>query len=130
MGEVAINTCICNATRNTDDPYYHSGVWIDHVTWYPPDGAFTCRGRSIKYRIICSQRRLTTAGLNINALNVFLILLCMLLLILLILTLRKLHEYKKRLEQQIEKLEDIKGEPKNIIVITLEGNQTSNQVIS
>ena len=85
-------------------------------------------GRSTVYRIICSQR-LTEAGLNTNALILILILICMLLLISLILMRRKLQDCKKRLEQKVESLEDIIRESKEIFVITLEGTQTSSQVL-
>ena len=54
----------------------------------------------------------------------------MLLLILLILMRRKLQEYKKRLEQKVEDLEDINIEPKEIFIITLDENQISNQDLS
>ena len=125
MCQVAINTCICNATLSD---IQHAGVWISHVSWDSTNRAFTCRGRSTFYRIIFSQR-LTEAGLNTNALILILILICMLLLISLILMRRKLQDCKKRLEQKVESLEDIIRESKEIFVITLEGTQTSSQVL-
>ena len=54
----------------------------------------------------------------------------MLLLILLILMRRKVQEYKKRLEQNVEDLEDINIEQKEIFIITLDENQISNQDLS
>ena len=54
----------------------------------------------------------------------------MLLLVLLILMRRKLQEYKKRLEQKVEDLEDINIEQKEIFIITLDENQISNQDLS
>ena len=115
MCQVEINTCICNATLSN---IHNAGVWVNHVSWDSSNGAFSCtRGRSNRiYRIICSQRP-TEAGLNTNALILILILICMLLLILLILMRRKVQEYKKRLEQNVEDLEDINIEQKEIFII-------------
>ena len=128
MCQVAINTCICNATHSNID---HSGFWIENVSWNSSNAIFTCLGRSNRtHRMICSHRRLTEAGLNINVLILILICIIIALLVLLVLLLRKLQEYKELLDKRKENLEEIKRKPKAIFVITLEGKHTSNQVLS
>ena len=98
MCQVAINTCICNATHSNID---HSGFWIENVSWNSSNAIFTCLGRSNRtHRMICSHRRLTEAGLNINVLILILICIVIVLLVLLVLLLRKLQEYKELLEQK------------------------------
>jgi len=128
MCQVPINTCLCNATRSNMKLH---GALIGNVTWVTSSEKFTCIGRSIIYRIHCFQGTITEAEMNMNVLIVILIFIIILLVILLILMFRKLQEYKKeRLEQKVEKSEDISRGPKEMFVISLERKQICHQVLS
>ena len=90
MSQVAVNTCICNATRRN---IHHSGVWIEHITWGSSNETFTCSGRNTMYAIKCAQERPTEAGLNTNEVLLFII--CLLLILLMIMVLYKLRKHEK-----------------------------------
>ena len=87
MSQVAVNTCICNATRRN---IHHSGVWIEHITWESLDETFTCGGRNTVYAIQCAQKRPTEAGLDTN--EVLLVIICLLLVLPMIMMFYKMRK--------------------------------------
>ena len=118
MSQIAVNTCICNATRSN---IHHSEVWIEHITWDSSNAAFTCSGRNTMYSIKCAQKRPTEAGFNANEV---LLIICLLLVLQMIMMFYKIRKYENIQHYKVQKSDEINEE--SLKMTTLDDNENGN----